>query len=228
MKKVFNSRPTLSTPNDRLQYVLVILIRVSLVAASVWAGFTGDWENLGMSLLAFGSTYVPTFLERQYRVYLPIEFHVVIVAFLYGSLFLGEVGQAYDRFWWWDDLLHLSSGVVLGFVGFLILYVLLVQKRLKMTPGLIAFFSFCVALAGGAVWEIIEFLIDQIFGANMQKSNLDTMKDLIIDAIGALGIVLAGQSYLKRAHYSPLSRMIDNFIALNPQLFNQKKRSKQD
>lgn len=224
MFNLFKSRPTLLTPNDRLQFILLVLIRISLVVAILWAGIVQDWENFGMSLLAYASTYVPTFLERRYRVYLPIEFHLVIVGFLYGSLFLGEVGKAYDRFFWWDVMLHLSSGVVLGFVGFLILYVLHVQKRLRMTPTLIAFFSFCVALAGGAVWEIVEFSIDQIFGTDMQKSNIDTMKDLIVDAVGAIGIVIAGHSYLKKAHHSPLARFVNNFVALNPQLFRAKRR----
>lgn len=224
MFNLFKSPPTLSTPNDRLQFFFLVVIRISLIVAVIWAGVVQDWENFGMSLLAFGSTYVPTFLERRYQVYLPIEFHLVIVGFLYGSLFLGEVVHAYDRFFWWDVMLHLSSGVVLGFVGFLILYVLHVQKRLKMTPGLIAFFSFCVALAGGAMWEIVEFLIDQIFGANMQKSNMDTMKDLVVDAAGAIGIVLAGRSYLIKAHRSPLARFVNNFVALNPQLFRPKRQ----
>jgi len=38
----------------------------------------------------------------------------------------------------------------------------------------------------GALWEVFEFGMDQIFGMNMQKSGLvDTMGDLIVDAIGA-------------------------------------------
>lgn len=220
--KLFKSQVTLQTPNDRLQYWLLIAIRISLVVAIIWSTLSQNWENLGTSMLAYGSTHVPTFLERRYRVYLPIEFHVVVVGFLYGSLFLGEVGGAYDRFWWWDVMLHLSSGVMLGFVGFLILYVLQVQGKLKMSASLVAFFAFCVAMAGGAIWEIAEFAIDQIFSATMQHGNLDTMKDLVIDGLGALGIVFAGYSYLKKAHQSPLSRFVDNFMQLNPRLLPSK------
>lgn len=224
MFNLFKSRPTLLTPNDRLQFVLLVLIRISLIVAILWAGIVQDWENLGMSLLAYASTYVPTFLERHYRVYLPIEFHLVVVGLLYCSLFLGEVGQAYDRFVWWDVMLHLSSGVVLGFVGFLILYEPYVQKKLKMSPSLIAFFSFCVALACGALWEIVEFTIDHIFGSDMQHGNTDTMKDLIVDTLGAIGVAIAGYRYVKKEQRGPLARFINNFVALNPQLFRTKRR----
>jgi len=226
MFNFFKSSVVLETPNDRLQSWLLIFIRISIMVAIVWSAMTRDWENFGTSLLAYGSTYVPTFLERRYRVYLPIEFHVVVVGFLYGSLFLGEVGGAYDRFWWWDVMLHLSSGVMLGFLGFLILYILRVQGKLKMTPGLVAFFAFCVAMAGGAIWEIVEFLIDQLFGATMQRGNLDTMKDLIVDGLGAIGVVMAGYSYLRKAHQSPLGRFVNNFMQLNPQLWPKARRPK--
>jgi hypothetical protein len=53
-------------------------------------------------------------------------------------------------------------------------------------------------LSIGALWEIFEFLMDSLFGLNMQKSGLiDTMWDLIVDALGALVISILGYLYLK-------------------------------
>ncbi|MCK9307225.1 MAG: hypothetical protein M0P17_06810, partial [Methanoculleus sp.] len=47
-------------------------------------------------------------------------------------------------------------------------------------------------LAAGAVWEIYEFVADQVFGTNLQHGNIDTMSDLIVDLAGAMiGAVLA-------------------------------------
>ena len=70
---------------------------------------------------------------------------------------------------------------------------------MNLSPVFIAVFAFCFALALGAVWEIYEFTMDSVFGTNMQKYMLDngtaligqaalqdTMKDIIVDAIGAL------------------------------------------
>ena len=63
----------------------------------------------------------------------------------------------------------------------------------------VAMFSFCFAVSIGAVWEIYEFSFDGLLGLNMQKFLLadgtplvgraaltDTMKDIIVDTIGAL------------------------------------------
>ena len=52
----------------------------------------------------------------------------------------------------------------------------------------------------GALWEILEFAIDQTFGTTMQKSGLvDTMWDLIVDGLGALTISILGYGYLSAA-----------------------------
>ena len=76
---------------------------------------------------------------------------------------------------------------------------------MSLSPGFVAFFAFCFALACGAVWEIYEYLMDGLLHMNMQHfavedgtpllgraALLDTMKDLIVDALGALVIAVIG------------------------------------
>ena len=136
---------------------------------------------------------------------------------MYASAFLGEVGGAYERFWWWDALLHVSSAVVLGFGGLLLLLSLYSQRKISGSAGVMATFTFCFALAAGALWEIFEFGVDQTFGTNMQKTGLvDTMGDLIVDAVG--GILIAGLAHrhLRGKETYFVGRMIENFIKLNP------------
>lgn len=219
-KKAFNfwRSPTIETSVDRVMWVIILLTRLSLIVASVWAIMQGDFIVLGMSLLTLASSFVPTFVERYYNLKLPIEYHLVLIAFLYMSLFLGEVGGAYARFWWWDMVLHASSGVVLGYIGFLILYVLQARKKINMSPLLIAFFSFCAAVTAGVFWEFFEFGMDQFFGLTMQHGNSDTMKDLIVDAIGALIISVFGYLYFRNQQGSPIESLVKDFMKLNPRL----------
>jgi hypothetical protein len=63
--------------------------------------------------------------------------------------------------------------------------------------------------------------MDQFFGLNMQKSGLvDTMWDLIVDAVGAGIIAVMGFGYLKAAgNESFLEQWIDGFIDTNPRMF---------
>ena len=78
-----------------------------------------------------------------------------------------------------------------------------------MSPAFVALFTLCFALTLDVLWEIYEFTVDALFQTNMQKYALeggealagqaalqDTMGDLIVDFIGALGIAIAG--YLSR------------------------------
>lgn len=215
--------PVVKTPADRVMWSLIILARLSMVGASIWAFSQADWIVFGMALLTFCASFVPTFVERYYKLKLPIEYHLVVIAFIYMSLFLGEAGGAYERFWWWDVLLHGSSGVVLGYIGFLFLYVLQARKKIDLSPFFIAVFSFFAAVSFGVFWEFFEFGADQLFGAHMQYGNDDTMKDLIVDTVGALIIAVLGYHYFKHKQNSPIERFVGGFMRLNPRLSKKEK-----
>ncbi|MDR1256381.1 MAG: hypothetical protein LBJ86_01380, partial [Spirochaetaceae bacterium] len=76
---------------------------------------------------------------------------------------------------------------------------------------LMSFFAFCFAVMLDTLWEIIEFIMDMLMDLNMQQYRsldgtvltgryavVDTMKDLIVDVIGALFISVVGYILLKR------------------------------
>lgn len=188
----------LSAP-DKLQKILSELIKLSLLAAFVYSLATGDWTSAFVSIGALVATLLPSYLARSYQFRLPAGFEFVLVSFVFATLFLGEVHGFYTKFWWWDAVLHAGSAVAFGFIGFLILFSLHKDERFSAPPSLIAFLSFSVAMAIGALWEIFEFAMDTFFGLNMQKSGLDdTMGDLIVDAFGALVAAVSGYFYLHK------------------------------
>ena len=170
-------------------------------------------------------TLLPLILGHRFRVHIPHEFESLAVVFVYMALFLGEIQGYYLRFWWWDVVLHIGSGLLLGILGFLLVYVLNAKKDIEMSlhPKFIALFAFMFAMGIGALWEIFEFAMDQLFGMTMQKSGLvDTMWDLIVDGIGALIISVAGAIYLSQPEETSfLEHWIDVFVEKNPRLFNE-------
>lgn len=178
-------------------------------------------------------TLVPLLLERRFRVHIPPQFQLLAIAFVFASLFLGEVHGYYTRFWWWDIALHTMSGFLLGVVGFLLVYLLNETEEIgvHMKAGFVAFFAFLFSLGIGALWEIFEFAMDTFFGMNMQKTMFedasgltDTMIDLVVDGAGALVVALFGYHHLKTADRgSFLERWIDTFIRRNPQLFGPRR-----
>jgi len=185
----------------------------------------GQWQASGMTLGVVVVTFLPVMLGRRFQVQIPPEFESLAVVFIFASLFLGEVRGYYLRFWWWDVLLHTGSGFLMGILAFLLVHLLNEKKEigLHLTPRFVALFAFMFALGMGALWEILEFGVDAVFGLNMQKSGLvDTMWDLIVDTVGALVISILGWIYLRRAGSdSFLEEWIANFIESNPRMFGR-------
>lgn len=209
---------------------LIILLKLSLLVGAVLAFVEGRFEAGVVTLLIFFITFLPIMLGKRFEVKIPPEFEVLSIIFIYASLFLGEVHGYYVRFWWWDLVLHTSSGFLLGILGFLLVYVLNENKEidLDLNPGFVALFAFVFAIGFGTFWEIFEYTVDQTAGTNMQKSGLqDTMWDLIVNAIGALIIAVLGWGYLhKKGTDSFLERWIYAFKERNPKLFKQRKKQR--
>lgn len=217
----------LKITHQRITFFLQSILLLEVLVA-IWAG---RWFTAFFTAMIILVTFMPVVLERRFRIHIPPELQLLAIGFVFGSLFLGEVRDYYARFWWWDIMLHTSSGVLLGILGFLLVHILNEVERLEfhLKPGFVAFFAFMFALGVGALWEIFEFAMDSIFGTNMQKPMLgdpsgltDTMWDLIVDALGALFISLLGWRYLRNpGKESFLERWINEFVTRNPRLFRK-------
>lgn len=204
---------------DRLELFISSFLRLTLLFAAVYAGITGRWSDLFLILLTLFFTFLPAMVGKSLRISLPMEFEFIFVIFIYAAIFLGEVHGYFTQFWWWDIFLHSLSSVNLGFVAFIILYVIYRSNHVTASPFLIVLFSFCFAMAIGALWEIYEFAMDSIFGLNMQKSGLvDTMWDLVVDAGGAFVASLIGYFYIKRDQGPLIKRILKKFLDKNPRL----------
>lgn len=212
---------------------VTLFLQAVLIAELVAALWSRQWFVALITAGIVAITFVPLLLERRFRVHIPPQFQLLAIAFVFASLFLGEVHGYYTRFWWWDIALHTGSGFLLGIIGFLLVHILNETEEIgvHMKPGFVAFFAFLFALGFGVVWEIFEFAMDALFGMNMQKAMLDdpsgltdTMIDLMVDAAGALVVSLYGYRHLKTADRgSFLERWIGTFIRRNPQLFGSRR-----
>jgi uncharacterized membrane protein YjdF len=210
-----------------------IVLQAILFAGAVAAVWEQQWLTAVITFGIIVITLIPLLLKKRFRVYIPTEFELLAITFVFASLFLGEVRGYYVRFWWWDIVLHTASGFLFGIVGFLLVHLLNEMEEIDvhMKPGFVAFFAFLFAIGMGAIWEIFEFAMDHFLGLNMQKAMLgdpsgltDTMWDLIVDALGAMVISILGYGYLKTAgNRSFLERWIHDFITRNPRFFKRRR-----
>jgi len=212
----------------RIHRGIVIILMVMMAVELVLVFYEAQWINAFLVMAIMTVTLFPGVLGRRFRVHIPAEFQLLAVVFVFAALFLGEIQSYYVRFWWWDIALHTSSGLLMGILGFLLVYVLNESENLDihMRPHFVALFAFLFAVAVGTLWEIFEFAMDQVVGTNMQKPMLgdssgltDTMWDMIVNALGALTISALGWWYMKRGECSFIEAWIRKFIERNPRLF---------
>lgn len=182
---------------DRVELGIATALQIGILIVVAGALYRAEW------LLAFNGacilllSFAPAIIEHRLRTPLPIEFTLITTVFLYAAFVLGEVRDFYENIWWWDLALHGLSALTFGVIGFLAIYVFYMTRRINIAAGWIASISFALAVSVGTLWEIFEFLMDHYFAFTMQKSGLiDTMTDLIINAVGAAIAAVIGYFYV--------------------------------
>ena len=159
-------------------------------------------------ILGIFAMLLPGILTKKFRIEIPGKMYYLYVLFLYAAIFLGEVRDFYYTIPYWDMILHIFSGAMIGFIGFSLIDILNQDnEKVALSPFFIAFFAFAFAITMGVIWEFYEFTSDGLLGTNMQKYKLrdgtelvgraaleDTMEDLIVDVVGAF--VASGIGYV--------------------------------
>ena len=203
---------------EKVQSLISILLQLAILIVSVVSLSEEQWLVAFTGLVVLAITFGPAFIERQFNVHIPIEFTLATCVFLWLSYGLGEVSQFYQKIWWWDLMLHSFSALVMGLIGFLLIYMFHMTNRIDIKPIFVAIGSFGFAVTLGTLWEVFEFLIDWSFGFNMQKSGLlDTMTDLLVDIAGAVFAAFMGYKYVKGEDSLLADDVIRHFLHANPQ-----------
>ena len=193
--------------------VMFILSPAGITSSETPDHVKGDYALMLLQcILGLVVMMLPSVIERRWSITIPNFMYVLYFIFLFCAIYLGEVRNFYYTIPYWDLILHAFSGAMLGALGFTIVIMLNNTKgiNLHLSPFFASVFAFCFALTIGAVWEIYEFAIDSTLGLNMQKymlkdgtpligrdALLDTMEDIIVDAISALVITAVGYIYVK-------------------------------
>lgn len=207
------------------QSYVVYLIWAVLVLSLVLSLFNAQYSLAFIALTTLLLSLAPVIFADRFDIRLPVHFFAGIVLFIFGTVYLGEAFGFYEKYWWWDVLLHGGSAMGFGLIGFIFVFILFEGDKYAAPHWALALIAFCIAISIGAVWEVFEFAMDQAFGMNMQKSGLiDTMWDLIVDIIGAAIGATSGYGYLKGRNRHGLPGMIGEFVAKNRRLFRRKKR----
>ena len=189
-----------------MQFVLGGLLVYGLVVRDV-----PTITNAGIALTV---TFLPAFLERNYR--LPIEPELVI--WLTAAAFLHTLGSAglYDYLGQWDSLTHALSASLVAAAGYTVVRAIDLHSDEVYLPSRTMFaFILLFVLAIGVVWELAEFAIDlaaRRFGFEAvlaQHGVNDTVGDLLFNLAGAIVAATLGATYLTNISHQLVDRFDD-------------------
>lgn len=164
---------------------------------------------------------LPKFIKEKYHFQIPNSLDFILITFAFSAFILGDVFNFYGKIPIWDSLLHTLSGVVIAYMGFIIIKYLDQEYTipLSVSPLFMSILVVSSALSIGAIWEIGEYLVDDMFHTNNQqymestRATLyndedtplmghealnDTMKDLMLDLAGAVAVATIGCQKLEK------------------------------
>ena len=173
---------------DRAIKIVALLIIVMAVIHELWLVYHG---TRGSRLIFSGMQYVtllliivPSLLKKRLNVEMPWMLFAVIVVFCFSGLIMGDALSFYKLIPWWDDLLHIESGVLLAAIGLWLLRIALDanEKPISFNRWVLAIYLVMFSLGCATFWEVIEFTLDDLFGFNTQQFMATTTGSLITEA----------------------------------------------
>ena len=137
-------------------YIILILIVISSIIFQIKYQ---RYENVFTCVLTLILFLIPRFIDYRFKIDLPRTLEVIIVLFIFAADFLGEVNGFYQRFPWWDSMLHMSNGFLMAGVGFSLIDILNQSHRVQfhLSPAFVVMVAFCFSMTIGVLWEFFEF-----------------------------------------------------------------------
>lgn len=210
-------------------FVLYWVLRLIVLVILIRAFFRRDYESAmlcGLVLLLF---LAPSFLERKLRITFPSAMEKIILLFAFAAEILGEIGEYYIRYAWWDTMLHTMNGFLCAAIGFALVDILNENPNAKfqLSPFYMAVTAFCFSMTVGVIWEFFEFGMDRLLLFDMQKDTVvHTISSVMLDPNGGntplvldgiVEVTVNGQplglgGYLDIGLYDTMKDLFVNFI----------------
>lgn len=201
-------------PVDKIpkaQFVFWIIVRISMIICAAYSFVTGDVVMGFESVFCFIFTHLwdmfQVFGNSSFIEEVPPLSQTMLNLIIFIGIVIGSYLELFDKIWWFDDFMHIMSGVVCAVFGYDFACIIQ-RKKGQCAATLAALFSIMFALSIAVGWEFYEFLMDYFHGTNLQLAApgeetagfdlskyhneygylglVDTMTDMIMNAVGGI------------------------------------------
>ena len=186
LKDYFTKRRT----SEKIYLVLSWIFKFGFILLFFHYIFVVDFASVIRTTILLVIIFLVPILDMYYDIAIPAFLDLIMTLAIFLHIFGMEFG-IYDKFYYYDSILHTFSSMVLATLIMVSLFVIERNySKIQMSINLIALFTVFTTMALGVVWEIGEFLMDQFLGTTTQPDLYDTMMDLILDTLGAIIVVV--------------------------------------
>jgi hypothetical protein len=167
------------------------LLRLALLGTLVFQLVTRNTSGAIVAAEGLVVSLAPLLVQRLSGTHVPRPLEFVFVLAM-ALQFISESTKLFEIFTYWDKIVHPSEVALTAMmVGWLLLgYNDAFGKRLPIHAA--ATLGVLIGIAVGGFWEFVEMASDWFGDANLQKSNGDTMTDIVANNLGAVAATLLG------------------------------------
>ncbi len=194
----------------KVQRPLSYVIRIILLISIGYALYAHLWRVLFIDILLLVLVLLPT-IFRKYDINLPRELDFILLIFVMGSFFLGEIRGI---------VIQIFFGFAISFVS--VAFLLIITKNSKIELHWIVTYIFVIgfAMGIGALSELAKFLLKGYFGMQVGLADYHyVMASLIFVFLGSFLATSLALAYLKDYDLPILRHLIKRFKKKNPNLF---------
>ncbi len=214
---------------NRSTFVVYALLRILVLIVMVMQFFNGNFENVFLCLLTLVLMIMPSIVQTTLKVEFPSVMEIIILFFIFAAEILGEISAFYQRFQYWDAILHVINGFICAGIGFSLVDIINRQKRytFSLSPLYLSIVAFCFSMTIGVLWEFLEFGVDRAIDYDMQKDTIvsevhstlldptqsnDRVHITDIKQVTVDGVELEVEGYLDLGLIDTMYDMLVNFI----------------
>ena len=205
-------------------FIVYFVLRAVVIAIMIMQIFNSNWNDVFFCALTLVLFLIPSFVERRIKVNVPDTLEIIVLLFIFAAEILGEIRGYYLHVPGWDTALHTANGFLAAAIGLALIDILNRSDRfaISLSPLFVVMVSFCFSMTVGVVWEFFEYSMDVFFGTDMQKDTIingyidiglhDTMKDLLVNFVGAAVFSLLGFFHIKNRGKGTSSKFLQRFM----------------
>ena len=226
MKRLYNALK-LELAEHRSSFIVYFTLRALVILLAIICLVRGRYESLFFCLLTLILLVLPSLFQITFRVEMPTTLEIILLLFIFAAEILGEIGDFYYAFTYWDTILHTLNGFICAGIGLSLAGLLNKNEHIKfeLSPIFTVLVGFCFSMTIGVCWEFFEYFMDVNFHTNMLKDTIITdIYSIPVDQLGNLkaitniqttivnGELLNMQGYLDIGLIETKNDLLVNFI----------------